>query len=274
MNLFFIENSWSFEKVNKSDPYHFMVVGHAYGNPEEYNLGLYPKFLYLLNENRHPGVEFIVFTGDIVRKSDKILWDKVEEQIKSTGLTQYYLLGNHDESAYARKLLTEKFGGTYYSFKKQKDVFVVFDTQKELGVIPKEQIEFLEKTIEENPKAKNFFLFVHELLWTAKNDKYKNVHPNRGYDFDSNFWTEFHPILKKNKGKKFYVVAGDVGANEASSPFFRERTDNVTILASGMGGNKDENYLLFAVNGDNVDVFFVLLNSGKILSAMEDLVNK
>ena len=189
-------------------------------------------------------------------------------------LSQYYLLGNHDESAYARKLLTEKFGGTFYSFKKQNDVYVVFDTQKELGDIPREQIEFLEKTIEENSKTKKFFLFMHELLWTAKKVEYKNIYPNRGYAFDSNFWTEFYPVLKKNKSKNFYIVAGDVGANAASSPVFREKIDNVTFLASGMGGHKDENYLLFSVNGNDVDIFFVLLNTGKILSSTEDIVNQ
>ena len=62
-----------------------------------------------------------------------------------------------------------------------------------------------------------------------------------------NFHQEILPFLKTIP-KPIYLFAGDVGVFPNKSSLFHHQINNVTLLASGMGNNKTDNYLV-------VDIF-------------------
>jgi len=253
--------------VEPSDPYKFIVAGHAYGSHRGKNIGLYPKLLDHLRNNPIEGLEFIVFTGDIVRKSSPNSWEQALKELDDLGLPFFFSMGNHDKSKFAINLFNEKFGDTYYSFRFKNEVFIILNTQEKLGNIPKDQLEFVNKTFDQNPSANTFFIFFHELIWTAQETRYYSVKPNTlKYEFKSNFWSELFPILDKHNDKNIFIIGGDVGS---IIPAVYDKIDHITLLASGMGGIRDENYLVVSVNNSDIKLNLIPLNKNNKLKKIE-----
>ena len=99
-------------------------------------------------------------------------------------------------------------------------------------------------------------MFVHRLIWVTEDTPYyvlrDRVNSPLGYNFRANFWTEVEPLFR-NLDAQVYVVAGDVGAPWAMSVFY-EHYENVHLIASGMGGAEEENFLVFDVGPAGVQV--------------------
>jgi hypothetical protein len=67
------------------------------------------------------------------------------------------------------------------------------------------------------------------------------------------------------------MFAGDVGAFNTGSEFMFHEYDNISFIASGMGGEQRDNIIIVDVNEDNcVDFRLVALN-GPILNALGNL---
>jgi len=239
----------------KSNAYSFFVAGHTYGNPNAKNLHLHPAFVKQFETiHNHPGIAFGIFNGDLVRKSTPENWDSVEVDLAKLKVPYYVVPGNHD--TYNRPLFEEKFGDpenefrTYSFFKKQQDLFILLDGNLDKWSITGKQLEFFTKVIhQEAPTARNIFVFVHELIWWDEANEFAEVKLNwPPYTPDTtNYWSTIEPLLRK-QGKPVFICAGDLGAsNQASAIMFAEK-DGITYLASGMGGNKDENFLLVDVD--------------------------
>jgi hypothetical protein len=246
--------------------YAFIVAGHAYGAHEGGNIGLHPAFLNSLDSGYDPGVAFFVFTGDIVNQSTPESWEQVDNELAEYGLPAYYVMGNHDNNDAGWQVFEDKFGGTYYSFYRQSEMFIVLNSPLQDRSISPAQIGFLnEKLSLAGDSIRNIFIFFHEVLWNS-HEKYSGVMANSRSRYDqmvsySNYWEEVHPLLTGQPEKNFYVIAGDVGGNPDAIAAFYDTWDNVTLLASGMGEVADENYLLVQVhNVDSIDTGLVPLN--------------
>jgi len=104
--------------------------------------------------------------------------------------------------------------------------------------------------------ARNVFVFVHKLIWVTEDTPYyvlqSQINSSSGYNFQSNFWTDVEPLLR-NLDAQVYVIAGDVGVTWAM-PMFYEHYENVHLVASGMGGAEEENFLLFDVGPAGVQI--------------------
>jgi hypothetical protein len=81
---------------------------------------------------------------------------------------------------------------------------------------------------------------------------HNKINNSQGYDYQSNFWTEVEPLLHSLNAQVF-LIAGDVGVTYAM-PLFYESYDNVTLIASGMGGAIEENFLIFDVDCQGVQI--------------------
>lgn len=257
---------------DNSKSYSFIVAGHTYGAHDGENTGLYPKFLNHLNKNSNHDAELIILTGDIVRKSIPQSWDQAIKELKSLTIPYFLVMGNHDSSDFGRTVFQDLYGRTYYSFNQETETFIVLDGHQLRGSIPPNQIRFLKQTIEKNPDAQTYFIFIHELIWTAHTEKYENSYNNYGtYNrvFKSNFWSQVAPVFRQFPQKNFYLFAGDLGAALHSAPAFYDKVDNLTLIASGMGEIRDENYLLVTVR--NAKPFFRLigLNRNNKLSSLK-----
>jgi len=246
--------------------YSFIVAGHAYGSHFAKNIGLHPALLNSLNSGYDSNAAFIVFTGDIVRKSTSESWQQVEDELANYPLSHYYAMGNHDANEIAWQVFENKFGSTYYTFNSQSELFIILNSTEEERSVSSNQIEFLEEQVNKaGDSIRNIFIFFHELLWNS-HEKYIGVISNSRSRYDqmvdySNYWEEVHPILSGRSDKNFYLIAGDVGGNREAVAAFYDRWDHITFIASGMGEIADENYLLVRVHtNDSLEFELVPLN--------------
>jgi len=194
-------------------------------------------------------------------------------QLDQLGIPYFLTMGNHDKGVYLHGKIKEKYGGTYYSFNKENEKIIVLDSIKGNGDIADDQLSFFKQEIETlGEGVKNVFIFVHELIWTVGNDKFKNVKHNKGVYERGNFWARIHPLLlSANKNINFYVIAGDVGASRDRISAYHEKFGNITLLATGMGDTVDENFMEVFITEDGKAVFnLVPLNSwaGRVLRAI------
>lgn len=269
ISYFFVSNS-----MPETFPYSFIVAGHAYGSHSGKNIGLYPKFYNFISNNhlRSQSVDFIVFTGDIVRNSDQKSWDTVTHQLKQLGLPYFFVMGNNDISTIGINLFDNLFGNTYYTFNIQSDLFIVLDSQKKSRSITESQLLFIQETLINYPKSKRIYVFVHELLWN-NGPEYKHILSNSRSRYRniqaSNYWDRLHPIFTNHPDKSFYVFAGDVGGNPDAISAFHDTKDNVTMIASGMGEVEDENFLVGRVARNEVSFNLVPINPGVELQRLE-----
>lgn len=249
----------------------FISAGHAYGQHKGENIGIYPKFLSILQEI--PQIDALFLVGDIVRTSNTSAWKQVSNEIDPLSCPVYYVMGNHDYSDEAIAVFNRKFGNTYYGFTKKLTTFIVLDCQKDWGRITDEQLVFLKKMVSANSTSKNIFIFFHELIWTQGKSEYSSVNHNWGtYEgkFVTNFWDEMFPVITSDSLKSYFVIAGDVGGNPGKIPAFYQKLSNVTLIATGMGEIVDENYLLINIsNLGKVTMELISLNEDNELKKLE-----
>ncbi|MDA3930909.1 MAG: metallophosphoesterase [Prolixibacteraceae bacterium] len=273
--IFFILFALQIETIfsqNLESHYSFAVAGHAYGSHSGSNIGLHQPLINRLTTKRDSLIDFIVFTGDIVNQSTNASWNQVESDLELIGLPSYFVMGNHDQNTIGYSVFTEKHGGTYYSFKRENELFVVLNSTQEQRSISREQIIFLEnELVKSDSSIHSIFIFFHEILWNS-HEKYKDVLSNSRSRFNnilnySNYWTDIHSLLIEN-GKDIYIIAGDVAGNEDAIPAFYDQWDNVHLIASGMGEVEEENYLKVNINSDSVSFELIPLRDEIVLKEL------
>jgi len=237
-------------------PYHysFFVAGHTYGRPGVDNPGVHPPFKDHFPFIKASGTGFGIFTGDIVDYGTAADWCEIDADIAELGIPVHFVVGNHDMTD--RNLFVDRYGPTYYSFRHAGDLFIVLDGELDHCHINGDQLIFLQGALESDPLPNTVFIFVHKLIWVVEKTPYypliNKVNGIGGYDFESNFWTDVAPLLYA-LDVPVYIVAGDVGTSRAM-PLFWNVDKNIHFVASGMGGNVEENFLLFDVVGSKVSI--------------------
>jgi len=242
-----------FPLVASTKPYSFFVAGHTYGVPGVNNPGVHPPFKMLFPQINASHLDFGVFTGDIVIESTPTDWDEVDADLADLTPPVYFAVGNHDVTD--RDLFISRYGPTYYSFEYQGDLFIVLDGELDPCNIVGEQMIFLQDIL--NAKnARNVFVFVHKLIWVTENTPYYVLQDKLNipseHNFQSNFWVDVEPLFRDLKAQ-VYVIAGDVGVPWAMSVSY-EHYENIHLIASGMGGAEEENFLIFDVDSDGVRI--------------------
>ena len=143
-------------------------------------------------------------------------------------------------------------------------MFLVLNSTLKERAISADQLSFVEQEIKRNDELKRIFIFFHEVLWNS-DEKYSEVLTNnrsRYYQIKeySNYWQGLHPLLVETQ-KDIYIITGDVAGREDAIPAFYDKVDNVTLIASGMGEVREENYLKVKVYADSVQFKLIPLNS-------------
>jgi len=233
--------------------YAFLVAGHTYGATGVDNPGVHPPFKSFFPYINSLGLDFGVFTGDIVIYGTTSDWDEVDADLAELNIPVHFAAGNHDMTN--RDLFVSRYGPTYYSFESHADLFVVLDSEVDQCSIVGDQLTFLENALS-STQAENVFIFVHKVLWVGEDTPYyalrDRVNGPGNYDFQSNFWPRIVPMLR-DLDAQVYVVAGDVGVSWAMS-LFHDQYENIRFVASGMGGAEEENFLAFDVRGGSVHI--------------------
>ena len=252
----------------------FFIAGHTYGSPGVDNEGLHPAFKHKFNLIQNDGsVDFGILTGDIVITGTEQNWNEVDVDLNELGLPVYFAAGNHDMTD--RALFESRYGQTYYSFVHQSDLFIVLDPNIDEWNISGDQLQFLQGVLnDEVQNINNIFVFFHQLLWWEPNNIYQNVSLNSlaGRADTINFWNEIEPLFN-GLSKPVHMFAGDVGAFNTGSEFMYHKYDNITLIASGMGGNVRDNFIIIDVHEDaSVSYRLIALNASNDF-ALGDLLD-
>ena len=227
--------------------YSFFVAGHTYGKPGVDNVGFHPpfkqKFEYIQNR---PEIKFGVLTGDIVITSTIQNWDEIDDDVDSLGLPVYFAVGNHDMTD--RNLFESRYGSTYYSFLFQNDLFIVLDPNIDEWSIAGSQLLFLQNVITDySSTVNNINVFFHQILWKEADTDFSYIlwNSSAGRGVSVNFWTEVAPLFC-DLSNKVFMFAGDLGASWASDVTY-DKYDNLTLIATGMGDDDNENFIVVNV---------------------------
>jgi predicted phosphodiesterase len=250
------------------------VAGHTYGSPTDTLPGLHSPFVNDFSFIRSiSNIEFGVFTGDIVYRSEADYWQKVDEQIEVLKVPVYFTAGNHDEGQ--KPLYQQRYGKTYYRFYVHNDLFVVLDPGLHGWNIKGDQLDFLKEALENSNSFDQVFIFMHHVLWWEERGKYPDLIINSldGRATDINFFSAIEPMLRK-VDKPIYIFTGDVGATPEQTSFFYDHYDNITLVASGMGNMIQDNYLLVDVGHEKNVSLSIRWIKEKTTVVIKDLIAK
>jgi hypothetical protein len=212
-----------------------------------------------------------ILTGDIVQSSTAQNWDDVDTSLKRLDVPIYFALGNHDMQD--RTLVENRYGVTYSSFMREKDLFIILDPNLANWNIEGDQLDFLKKTLDESGSdANNIFVFFHQLIWLNYKHPLGNNPPNsvEGKADVLNFWTELEPCFKA-LDKPVFFFAGDVGALSYSPTLMYYKEGDLTYISSGMGVSGKGNFVVVEVS-ENGKVFLkpVWLSNSSLSDNIED----
>lgn len=232
----------------------FLVAGHAYGAHNGSNRGLHPPLVDKLSAGAFGHLDFVAFTGDVLRRCDEDSWGVLEADLKPLGIPFYLAMGNHDASDFGLAQIQKQFGSLHYSFDIAEARFIFLNTQEVARSISPNQLEFLQDALRDSEGIATFFVFMHELLWLSHKPEYRKIRANSRSRqkklSKSNYWSAVHPLLVQQAPRKAFVIAGDVAGNEDAIPAFKDVMDNVTLIASGMGEVKEENAMLVTIRAN------------------------
>lgn len=252
--------------------YSFFVAGHTYGKPGVDNVGLHPPFrdkYGFISKDEH--IDFGVLTGDIVLRGTSKNWDEVDADIALLKRSVHFAVGNHDMTD--RALYESRYGRTYSSFIHKGDLCIILDPNLDQWNISGEQLAFLKETLtRDHENVNNIFVFFHQALWWTADNQYKKLKLNslQGRAESVNFWSEVEPLFS-TLPNKVYMFAGDVGANPTGAEFMYDAYDNITLIASGMGGERRDNFIIADVKEDKTVSFRLIALNGEDINALGKL---
>jgi hypothetical protein len=252
--------------------YSFFVAGHTYGKPGVDNIGFHPPFRQKFDLiKRDSSIKFGVLTGDIVSSGTITNWDEIDRDVEELGITVHFAVGNHDMSD--RQLFETRYGNTYYSYSYYNDLFIVLDPYLDNWNISNEQLQFLKDELQQKAgNADHVFVLYHQVLWWAPDNKFKNVDINSldGRAEKINYWEEVEPLFH-SLSVPVYQFAGDVGAFATGDEFMYYRYDNITLIASGMGGEVRDNFVIVDVYSDTTVSYRLIALNGDDIHALGKL---
>ena len=241
--------------VQDDNSYSFFVVGHAYGHPLGLNKGLQPSFVnHIKSINQDSTIDLGIFTGDILRCRRAICIDSVKNQLARIKVPVHIAPGNHD----FYPTFESDFNQYFYIFLNKSDLFIILSPGLDNWNITGAQLTFLKDILTKNiHSSKRIFLFMHELIWWSP-QKYPDIKINfkDNYPGQTNFDKEILPLLYSLQ-KEIFVFAGDLGCTHQVTQYLKEKSANVTFIASGIGSSKNEYYLKVEVSKDDVNTILV-----------------
>ena len=256
-------STYSNEKKQQTVNFRFFVMGHVHA---WFNSHIKP----VINVNKSK-LDYIFYTGDVVVNSNKENWLNISNYTDETGIETYIAPGNHDLtyadksnniSVYTYPLYEEHFGATYKSFRRGRNLFLLTDTitskylQKQKDLFNNELLNI--------KNIKNIFIFSHYPQFIYPDSKFSCFKDHVHFDKNSskikdNIWLYIKSKIT-SKNINIYYFSGDIGtknhAGRIQAPAIYDKTDNITILASGLG-NPKHSYFDVAVNNANVEIKMV-----------------
>ena len=251
------ENKLSQESIDfKKD---ILIVGHAYGDSEEKNLGVYPKLIDYLNKKKQ-SFDLIVVAGDLVRDPSKNNYDLAINQLKKFGKDILIAPGNHDVGysfSNERRKIFNNYFGQFYDFRIYKDNLILALDTNINSTIDKQQFNWLKNIVEKNDDISNIIIVSHQIPWReeVKNKTLLGKHKSWELVKDrKNELLDFTNVLDfiKSRQKNTYFFAGSVNNNNYLYCF---KENNILFINTGVGENKINSIVLLKSEKNKIKLF-------------------
>jgi hypothetical protein len=191
-------NPWTHLQMNNNgDDFQFLVVSDRTGGHRAKVFSRAVDQINLLQP------EFVLSVGDLIegytddeqKMADQ--WREFQGYVSRLQMPFFYVPGNHDLTNKAMEQhWKDKFGRRYYHFVYKNVMFLILCSEDPPGSagISKEQIEYVNKALADNPNVRWTIVALHQPIWTAK-------------DLDKNGWAGVEKALA---GRNYTVFAGHV----------------------------------------------------------------
>ncbi|MBI3410227.1 MAG: metallophosphoesterase [Planctomycetes bacterium] len=172
---------------------------------------------------------FVVAVGDLIEGYTKdqatlgAQWKEFQGFVHKLQMPFFYVPGNHDlANAVEAKEWEGRFGRRFYHFLYRDVLFLALNSddphEDKDARISKEQIDFVQKTLKENAKARWTVVFLHKPMWVFNN-------------LEKSGWLDVEKALE---GRNYTVFAGHV---HRYRKFVRQGMNYYQLATTG-GGSK------------------------------------
>ena len=247
-------------RQDKVIKYSFFTAGHTYGNASNYIYGMHPPFVKAIPYiNNYPKMKLGMLTGDVVPNPTAAYWDSAQATISQFNFPVHIASGNHDRGPE----FLNRFQTYYHSFVFENDLFVVLTPNNKWNIDKWQKNMLSRALINHIDNVNHVFIFLHELIWWAPDNKFGNIEINYRPHFPghSNFYSEVKPMLD-TLSKKVVFFAGDLGNTTEVDSYMYYKEGNITLIANGMGNGVSDNIVIVEVyNNDSINYKLMGLNS-------------
>ncbi len=255
--------------------FEFLVVGHAYGNPQTAG-SIFPaaSLLGSIDWLKNEPFAFAVFAGDLVRRTGPAEIETFRRTvIDALPFPVFNAVGNHDVTD--RALYESQFGNTYQAFRVGACLIVVLDSELAPGRIEGDQLEFFQETLapEKLREVESTLIFSHKLVWIEEvvppKEMSRFVNSSVGYDRSDHYQRAILPILGAAASHtELYWFSGDLGLAHTLPALWHRSTDpTITYVATGLGEHEDDAVLRVQVSEAGVRVRGQTLGSRQFFDA-------
>ena len=193
-------NPWTNLRLNNApETFHFVVVSDRTGGHRPRIFSQAVEQINLLQPT------FVISVGDLIEGYTKdqaklaAEWKEFQGYTSKLQMPFFYVPGNHDVANPTQAdLWKQRFGRGYYHFLYKDVLFLAVNSddpsEDKEARVSKEQIEYFEKVLKENPSVRWIFVCMHKPMWTEAK-------------LDANGWLGIEKALA---GRNYTVFAGHI----------------------------------------------------------------
>ncbi len=215
-------NPWTNLRINNApETFHFAVISDRTGGHRARIFSQAVEQINLLQP------AFVVSVGDLIEgytKDTETLgkqWKEFQTYTSKLQMPFFYVPGNHDvANATETDVWKERFGRRYYHFMYKDVLFLAVNSddphEDKEGRISKEQVEYFQRVLADNPNPRWIFVNLHKPVWTEPN-------------LEKNGWLDIEKALG---GRKYTVFAGHIHRYQK---FVRQGMNYYQLATTGGG---------------------------------------
>ena len=251
------ENNLTQESIDLKK--NILIVGHAYGNSEEKNLGIYPKLIDYFNKKKH-SFDLIIVAGDLVRVPSKNNYDLAINQLKKFGKDILIAPGNHDVGysfLNEKREIFKNYFGQFYDFRIYKDNLILALDTNINSTIDKKQFNWLKNIVEKNDNINNIMVVTHQIPWRKEVENKILLDKHKKWELvkdKKNELIDFTNVVDfiKSRQKNTYFFAGSVNHKNYLYCF---KKNNIAFINTGVGVNKINSIVLLKIEKNKIKLF-------------------
>ena len=204
--------------LNSDEIFQFVIVADRTGG---HRPGVFAQAVEKINLMQP---EFVMSVGDLIEgytdetREIEAQWNEFDRIVGKADMRFYYLAGNHDYSNQTMgDIWKKRLGPDFYHFLYKDALFLCLNSEdgyRGAGkpYISDEQFTYFQQVLEQNPKVRWTFVFMHQPLW---------IHEDTG------LWPKLEELLRK---RKHTIFAGHV---HAYTHFNRNESDYIILGTTG-----------------------------------------